>query len=89
MTQTDSHSSSPPFLFFFLLTGAPSFFWCTMSRVHDSSLSHSKPARIGFSSSSSACRGLSQRRGQDEYKVKACRRNLRRLQRKVEERGTV
>lgn len=46
---------SPPFFFDFLLGGgAPSFFWCTTSLVHDSSLSHSNPARIGLSISSSA-----------------------------------
>jgi len=43
------------FFFAFLGIGAPSFFKWTMSRVHDSSLSHSKPARTGLSSSSSAC----------------------------------
>lgn len=53
-----TYSSSSPalslFFFFLLLDAAPSFFWCTTSLVHDSSLSHSKPARTGKSSSSSA-----------------------------------
>ena len=55
-TAVNHHSSSPPFLPFFFPPpdGAPSFFWCTINRVHDSSLSHSKPARTGSSSSSSA-----------------------------------
>jgi len=52
------YSSAPSlsFLPFFLvlLIAWPSFFWWTISRVHDSSLSHSKPARTGSSSSSSA-----------------------------------
>ncbi len=52
------HYSSPPLFFFFLLlVGAcpASFRRCTTRRVHDSSLSHSKPARYWRSSSSSAC----------------------------------
>ncbi len=52
------HYSSPPLFFFFLLLeGAcpASFRRCTTKRVHDSSLSHSKPARYWRSSSSSAC----------------------------------
>jgi hypothetical protein len=53
-----TYSSSSPalslFFFFLLLDAAPSFFWWTTSLVHDSSLSHSKPARTGSSSSSSA-----------------------------------
>lgn len=51
-----SSSASLSFLPFFLelLIAWPSFFWWTISRVHDSSLSHSKPARTGNSSSSSA-----------------------------------
>jgi hypothetical protein len=44
--------------FFFLLEcniGEGSFCKCTIRQVHDSSLSHSKPFRYGWSSSSSAC----------------------------------
>lgn len=52
-TYSDS-PSMPAFLLFFFGCGAPSFLQCTMRRDHDSSLSHSKPARTGFSSSSSA-----------------------------------
>lgn len=52
------HYSSSFLPFFFLLLVKPvwpaSFWRCTTKRVHDSSLSHSKPARYGFSSSSSA-----------------------------------
>ena len=49
-------SYSSPFLPFFLLLDAwPSFFWWTINLVQDSSLSHSNPARIGSSSSSSCC----------------------------------
>ena len=48
-----SSSSTPLFFFFLLLGAAPSFFWCTVNLVHDSSLSHSKPARTGSSNSSS------------------------------------
>lgn len=52
------HYSSSFLPFFFLLLVKPvwpaSFWRCTTNRVHDSSLSHSKPARYGFSSSSSA-----------------------------------
>jgi hypothetical protein len=56
-----SSTSSPALFFFdfFEVGAAPSFFWCTTRRVQHSSLSHSNPARIGRSSSSSACEHLS------------------------------